>query len=221
MAVPLDIIRAFHNAFRKDIAVIDRTANDAAHGQGDLDLLLKRYKFFNDVLVWHALGEEEFVFPAMENVAPLVSEPYEQDHRGLDSLYERLDKAVAAGDLIEITRTTAVYKFHLDFHLKKEEAHLYRIFDERISMVDQITIGSKMAQKVPQEYFQPAVKWLFSLINIDDRENVIRIWQQTLPGPVFNMVAGLVRETIGGDWAALIGRIPEIDSNQQAQPRQA
>ena len=218
MAVPLDIIRAFHNAFRKDIAMIDRTANEAAHGQGDLDLLVNRYKFFNDVLVWHAVGEEEFVFTAMENVAPLVSEPYEQDHRGLDSLYDRLNAAVTAGDLIEIARATAAFKFHLDFHLKKEEAHLYRIFDERISLPDQRAIGSRMAQKVPQEYFPQAVKWLFSLVGANDRENIIRIWQQTLPAPVFAMAAGLVRETLGNDWAELTGRIPELDSVGKAQP---
>jgi hemerythrin-like domain-containing protein len=130
MAVPLDAIRAIHNAFRKDMIIMDEAANAAAHKQGNLDLVLKRYNFFNEVLVWHAVGEEKFVFTTMEKVAPLVSQPYEQDHRGLDSLFNRLDKAVGSNDPIEIARATAAFQFHLKIHLDKEEAHLYRIYNK-------------------------------------------------------------------------------------------
>lgn len=114
MTVPLDAIRAIHNAFRKDIATVDEAANNAAHGQDNLDSILNRSKFFNEVLVWHAIGEEEFVFPTIEKVAPLISEPYEKDHRGLDLLFDRLDKAIGTSDSIEIARATAAFRFHLN-----------------------------------------------------------------------------------------------------------
>ena len=127
MAVPLDVIRAFHNAFRKDMTAIDAAAHSAARGRGNLDLVLERYTFFNEELVLHAGGEEEYVFPAMEGVAPLVAEAYERDHRGLDSLFESVDKAVNASDTLAIARATAAFSFFLSFHLNKEEAHLYRI----------------------------------------------------------------------------------------------
>jgi hypothetical protein len=58
MAVPLDAIQAIHNAFRKDISAIDATAFSEARGGSGLDLVVKRYVFFNDILVWHAEGEE-------------------------------------------------------------------------------------------------------------------------------------------------------------------
>ena len=74
MAVPLDAVRAIHNAFRKDMAAIDAAACAAARGDGAPDLVPKRYGFFNEILVWHAAGEEEAVFPALETVAPLVAE---------------------------------------------------------------------------------------------------------------------------------------------------
>ena len=108
MAVPLDAIRAIHNAFRKDIAEMDAAANAAAQGRGSPDLVKKRYTFFNEILVWHAIGEEESVFPALENVAPLVAEAYERDHRGLDSLFESLDKAVHASDNLAIARNVCI-----------------------------------------------------------------------------------------------------------------
>lgn len=210
MAVPLDAIRAFHNAFRKDMTVMDEAAHKAARGQDNLDLVIKRYIFFNEVLVWHASGEEEYVFPALENVAPLVAEAYERDHRGLDSLFESLNRAVNASDTLAIARATAAFEFHLGIHLNKEEAHLYRIFNERVSLPQQAAILGNMASKVPQARFPEAIAWLFPLIKNDDRENMIRIWQQALPKPAFASATNLIQMAIGNDWAEMTRRIPEL-----------
>ena len=210
MAVPLDAIRSIHNAFRKDMTAIDAAAHSAARGNGNLDLVLKRYTFFNEVLVWHASGEEEFVFPALEKVAPLVAEAYERDHRGLDALYDSLHKAVNASDVLAVARATSSFNFFLTFHLNKEEAHLYRIFNERVSMPDQGAIIGKMASKIPQERFPEVVAWLYPLIGNDDRENMTRIWQQALPKPVFATVTRLIQAAIEDDWIELTRRIPEL-----------
>jgi hypothetical protein len=210
MAVPLDAIRAFHNAFRKDMAAIDTAAYSAASGHGNLGLVVKRYVFFNEILVWHARGEEEAVFPALENVAPLVAEAYERDHRGLDSLFELLHKAVNASDLLATARATAAFSAHLRLHLDKEEAHLYRIFNERVSLPDQGAIVGKMAQQIPQERFAEVVGWIYPLLGPDDRENMTRIWQQALPAPAFAYAGTLIQAAIGDDWAELSRRIPEL-----------
>ena len=212
MAVALDAIRAVHNAFRQDMAAIDEAANIAAKGGGNLDIVQKRYNFFNEVLVWHATGEEEYVFPAVERVAPLVSEPYERDHRGLDSLFDSLQKAISTSDKLEVARTTCAFKFHLNIHLNKEEAHLYRIFNERIPLPEQGSTIGKMSQIIPQERFPELIGWLIPLIRLVDRENMTRIWQQALPDPAFKTVAKLIEEAAGDDWADLIRRIPELKS---------
>jgi hypothetical protein len=210
MAVPLDAIRAIHNGFRKDIAAMDAAAYAAAGGRGDLSLVTKRYVLFNDILVWHADGEEDAVFPALENVAPLVAEPYKLDHRGLDSLFESLHKAVGASEPLAIARATAAFDFHLRIHLDKEEAHLYRIFNDRISLPDQGAIVGKMAQKVPRERFPDLVGWLMPLVGDDDRENMTRIFQQVLPAPAFAATARLIQAATGDGWAELTRRIPEL-----------
>jgi hypothetical protein len=210
MVAPLDGIRAFHNAFRKDLAAMDAAANAAARGKGNLDLLLKRYAFCNEVLVWHAMGEEEFIFPALEKVAPLVAEAYEKDHRGLDSLFEILDKAVKASDNIAIARATCAFEFHLRFHLYKEDTHLYRIFSERISVPEQAAITGKLSQKIPPARFPEVITWLYTLIGPTDRENVTRILQMALPAPVFEGVKKLIQSTVGDDWAGLVLKIPEL-----------
>jgi hypothetical protein len=210
MAVPLDAIRAIHNAFRKDLLAKDASAYDAARGGGDLELVSKRHVFFNEILVWHASGEEEAVFPALESVAPLVAEAYERDHRGLDSCFDTLQEAVNVSDPLATARATAAFNCHLSIHLNKEEAHLYRIFDERVPQSNQWAIVGKMAQKIPQSRFPEVVKWLYPLIGIGDRENMTRIWRQALPAPVFSGVARLIQAAIGDDWGDLVNRIPEL-----------
>jgi hypothetical protein len=210
MAVPLDAIRAIHNAFRKDLAAIDSAAYNAAQGPGNMDLVLKRYALFGEILYWHARGEEEYVFTALENVAPLVAEAYLLDHRGLDTLSESLNKAIKASDTLRIARSTSAFNFFLDHHLDSEEAHLYRIFNERVSLPDQGVIVGKMSQLIPQERFPEVIRWLFPLIGPDDRENMIRIWQRALPAPAFAGVTQIIKATIGDDWAELTRRTPEL-----------
>jgi Hemerythrin HHE cation binding domain len=210
MAVPLDAVRAIHNAFRKDLAAMDAAANASVRQGGSLDPVLNRYRLFNEVLVWHASGEEDAVFPAVEKAAPLVAEAYERDHRGLDILYLELNHAVSEMDKLDIARATARFNFHLRFHLDKEEAHLYRIFNERIPIPEQAGIVAKMSQKIPQERFPEVVAWLFPLIGINDRENMVRIWQQVMPPPVFTKVTGLIQAATGDGWAEITKRIPEL-----------
>ncbi len=210
MAVPLDSIRAFHNAFRKDLAAMDAAAHAAARGQGSMDLVFKRYNFFNEALKWHAEGEEEFVFTAMDRVAPLVAEAYQRDHRGLDFLSDQLEKAAESKDTLTILHATTAFNYFSTFHLNKEEAHLYRIYNERIPIPEQAAIGGRMSQKVPAERFPDVLRWLFPLIGIDDRENMVRILKMVLPQPMFEGATKVIREAIGEEWGAVAARIPEL-----------
>jgi hypothetical protein len=210
MAEPVDAIRAIHNAFRNDLMHIDAAALGSARGKEGLDSAIERFRFFNEILVWHAHGEELAIFPAVEKVAPLVAEAYEKDHRGLDAAFDALNRAYAAHDLLETARATAAFRFHLDIHLNKEDTHLYRIFRERIPMPDQGKAVGIMAGTVPQDRFPEVIAWMFPLIGHDDRENMTRIWQMVMPPPAFAGVKEQIRKSIGSDWAELTRRIPAL-----------
>jgi hypothetical protein len=212
MVEPVDVILAFHNAFRQDMAGIDSAALESARGKQGMDPALERFRFLNEVLVWHADGEEKGVFPAIETVAPLVAEAYVKDHRGLDSAFMTLDKSVSARDKLEIARATAAFRFHLKMHLAKEDTHLYRIFRERIPLSEQRNAMNIMAAAVPRKRFPELVEWMFPLIRNDDRENVTRIWQVVMPPAVFDRIKGLIKKAIGGkDWGELTRRIPSLE----------
>ena len=211
MTQPLDAVTAFHNAFRRDMERIDAAALGSARGEPGLGPAVERFRFFNEVLVWHAHGEELAIFPALEAVAPSVAEAYERDHRGLDAAYDALSAAVSADDALETARTSAAFKFHLDLHLAKEDAHLYRLIRERVSLPDQGKALGVMASSVPQDRFPEVVGWLYPLLGTDDRETMTRIWEMLMPPPAFAQVKQLIRQAIGDDWAELTKRIPTLE----------
>lgn len=210
MTQPLDAVMAFHNAFRNDMKGIDQAALGAARGQQGLEQQLNRYRFFNEMLVWHAHGEELGVFPEVDRVAPLVAEAYLRDHHGLDEAYAAMNTAVEAGDLLETARTSAAFKFHLDIHLAKEDAHLYRILRERTTLPEQAKVVGIMSSTVPPERGADVINWIIPLIGLDDQENMVHIWQMVMPPEQFAMVIKLVQQAAGEGWVELVRRIPTL-----------
>ena len=210
MTTPIDAVVAIHNAFRRDMATIDAAALDAARGKPGLAATIERFRFFNEVLVWHAHGEELAIFTALEEVAPLVAEAYEKDHRGLDATFDALNDAVSARDPLETARATAAFKFHLDLHLAKEDAHVYRLIRERLSLPDQGKAVGLMANTVPPDRFPELVAWMYPLIGHNDRENMTRIWQKVMPPDAFAGAVQLVHQAIGDEFTELARRIPDL-----------
>ena len=210
MAGPIDAVVAIHNAFRSDMSLIDAAALDAAQGKPGLEATVERFRFMNEVLEWHAHGEELAIFPALEAVAPSVAEAYEKDHRALDAAFEALNDAVSARDALKTARATAAFKYYLDVHLMKEDTHLYRLIRERVAVAEQGQAVGLMASTVPQDRFPELVAWLFPLLGNDDRENMTRIWQMVMPPDAFAGATALVEQAIGDEWGELARRIPEL-----------
>ena len=210
MIGPIDAIVAIHNAFRRDMADIDAAALGVARGKTELMATVNRFRFMNEVLDWHAHGEEKAIFPILEEVAPSVAEAYEEDHRGLDRAFEALGNALAHEDVIGTARASAAFKFHLDIHLNKEGSHLYRIVRQRISVSDQAKALGIMAAGVPADRNPEFIAWMFPLLGNEDRENMTRIWQNVMPAEVFAGATQLVKNAIGPEWVELNRRIPEL-----------
>ena len=198
MARPLDIINAVHGAFRTDMAAIDTAALRTAQGEPGLDGIVGRFWRMDEVLVWHAEGEEKSIFPPLERVAPDVITAYEMDHRGLDIAFDALRSAVSERDPIETARATAAFKFHLDLHLLKEDRHLYVLFVERLSDEEQAGAVAGLASGVPDGRFGDFIAWLFPLLGDQDRENVLTYWRSAMPPDVFPGVHQLAEAAIAG-----------------------
>ena len=207
---PTDAVLAIHNAFRRDIELIDAAALDAARGKPGLEATVERFRFLNEVLEWHAHGEDAVMSPLLESVAPAVYETYERDHRALDLAFDELKKAVSVRDPLETARATKAFKFHLDLHLDKEDTHMYRLISERVPVPEQGTALGLMAAHAPHDRFPEIVAWMFPLIGHDDRVSMTRSWQMGMPPEGFAIAAQLIEHAVGDDWPALARQIPEL-----------
>jgi iron-sulfur cluster repair protein YtfE (RIC family) len=211
MSGPIDIVLCFHNAFRRDTLEIDDAAFKVARSGGDITRVLDRLHITGEILDYHAKGEEEAVFPAVDKVAPLVAKAYLLDHRELDTMVAGLEAMRTAPDALTAARATAVLNAHLRIHLNKEDAHLYPILRERTAEDEQASIVGLMARKVPPDRTRTLVRWLLPLLGHDDRAVVTRGWMTLMPPQVFAGLKPLIRETVAGDWAELTRRVPELD----------
>jgi hemerythrin-like domain-containing protein len=207
---PIDGVRAIHNAFRADMAAIDAAAAAAARGTPGLEATVERFQFFNEILSYHAEGEENGVFPVLDEVAPLVAEAYAIDHRRLDDAFETLSNAVSVHDPLQTARATAAFKFHLDTHLAKEDAHLFRIVRERVPEPDQIKMVATMSFSMPASRVPEFTAWIYPLLDDDDRENFTRALQMLMPWEAFAPTIPLIQRATGDGFAELTRRIPEL-----------
>ena len=212
MSGPIDIVRSFHNAFRRDVSQIDATAFEAARNGGDLTSVFDRLRIVGEILDYHAKGEEAAVFPAVDKLAPLVARAYFLDHRELDTMVDGLGAMRETPDPLITARATAVLESHLRIHLDKEDVHLYPILRERTTESEQASVVAMMSRKVPSERFPAMVQWLLPLLDFDDRVVITEGWMKLMPPQVFANLKPLMRKIMAEDWGDLAQRIPNLDS---------
>jgi hypothetical protein len=146
----------------------------------------------------------------VEEVAPLVAEAYAVDHQRLDVAFETLSNAISARDALQTARATAAFKFHLDTHLAKEDAHLFRIMRERVSVSDQLKAIGVMSSTMPGGRVPEFNAWLYPLLGDEDRENFTRTLMMLMPFEVFAPSIPQIRQATGDGFVELSRRIPEL-----------
>jgi hemerythrin-like domain-containing protein len=210
MSGPIDAVLCIHNAFRRDMSQIDGVAYQLARSGGDLTDVLDRFHIMGEVLDYHARGEEEAVFPAIERLVPLLNKTYILDHRELDRMVSGLEELRKAPDNLTGARATAVLNQHLRLHLDKEDAYLYTMLRERTSLDEQASIVKHMTGAIPPDRTPVLVQWLLPLLNNDERTVMTRVWMSLMPPQVFAGLKPIIRDAVGVDWVELKRRIPEL-----------
>jgi hypothetical protein len=212
-------VLAIHNAFRADLAAIDAAALASARGTPGLEATVERFRFFNEILSYHAEGEQQGVFPLLDEVAPDVSVAYAMDHERLDDAFAALSAAVTAHDAEETSRATSAFKFHLDTHLAKEDAHLFRIIRERVPLKDQVSMVATMSSQMPASRIPDFTAWIYPLLGDDDREHFTRALAMLMPWEHFAPGIPQIREATGDGFAELARRMPELANDNAYDSR--
>ncbi len=204
------IVHGFHNAFRKDINLIDSEILRIGHSGGDIIPWFDRLHAFAEFLDYHARGEEAAVFPAFDKLTPSVIQTYLLDHRELDNMTDGLEQIYKSPDFLAATRATAVLQSHLRIHLDKEDAYIYPVLGQRLTSDDQVAVINTMASKVPPEKFSSVIQWLFPLLNLEDQVLVTKAWSSLMPPQVFAGVKRLIEGATGENWVVIARKVPEL-----------
>lgn len=213
MSGPIDIVRSIHNAFRRDLCQIDASVLKLVKKREDMTHIFDRLSTVGEILDYHAKGEELAVFPAVENLAPHVSQAYFLDHRELDIMFNNLETIQDEPDPLTTARATAVLQSHLRIHLNKEDSHLYPILTKRTTESEQLSIVRQMSSKVPTEKFPALIQWLLPLLDFDDLVKVTEIWKKMMPPKVFSNIKPLMKKIIAQNWTKLTQQIPNLEAN--------
>jgi iron-sulfur cluster repair protein YtfE (RIC family) len=210
LSKPIDVIRCFHNAFRKDMSQIDSTVLSIARSDGDMLPVFNRLRILGEILDYHAKGEEAAVFPAIDKLTPSFAQAYLMDHRELDNMVSGLEPIRNAPDTLTAARATAVLQSHLRIHLNKEDAYLYPILREQTTDDEQAAIGKIMSSKIPPERFPTLIQWLLPLLDISDQVTVTKTWMSLMPPQVFVNVKQLIKKNVAQNWVEITQQIPGL-----------
>ena len=212
MSSPIDIIRSFHNAFRRDIFQIDDSVLKIALNGGDLIPIFNRLSIVTELLDYHVKGEETAVFPVIDKLAPFMAKTYFVDHRELETMVSGLEAMPKTPDPLKTARATAVIASELRIHLYKEDTHLYPLLKEQTTESEQASIIGLMSKQVPPDKFPTLVQWLFPLLDLDDRVVITKGWMTLMPPQIFAGLKPLIRKIVAENWSELVGRIPELNN---------
>ena len=211
MRAPIDIVLCLHNAFRRDTLELDDAAFKAARSGADMTPIFDRLNITGEILDYHAKGEDDVVFPAVEKVASLVTKSYFLDHRELDAMVAGLKAMQTAPDALTVARATAVLNGHLRIHLNKEDAHLYAILRERTTDAEQVDIGALMSRSIPPDKYPTMIQWVLPLLDFEDQVVVAKGWANVMPPPVLVGIRPLIQKSVAGNWTNLIRSVPELE----------
>lgn len=212
MVAPLDVYPVIHNGFRRDLTEIDEAVYKVARHGGDLSPLIDRLYLVSQILDRHAQGEDEYIFPALDRVAPLLAPMFVDDHKEMDIMTDGLGKVVNAPDELAAARASAVLHSHVQIHLAKEEAYVFPVLGQRLDPEEQALIVGQAGSKTPRQLVPQFVNWLFPLVNQQDRVTMTAHWKASMPEEVFLGVRSLIKGTLtSDDWSEVKRRVPGLD----------
>lgn len=88
-------------------------------------------RFFEGELVTHFCAEQEFLFPAMQELpsAPQIIEELLEEHREMGRLIDQLRKP----EVSSLASTLKKFADTLEAHIRKEERELFPIYEQQAS----------------------------------------------------------------------------------------
>lgn len=224
MAAPMNGFRYIHKAIRHELDALETLAGNVDGDAPRVSTFTQRVDFLREVVELHAAGEDEVMYPALDSRVPQVTRAYALDHQ-----YERKIFTEIGATLSQLARVSAgaqrdelarqlnqrvtALNATLSLHIWKEEEQLLPLMDAHFSVEEQGAMAGRIVSHIPPEMMRPLMPWMLNALTLDEREDMLRTLMRTLPPEALHgLSAGLKSHFPSADWAALVGRLPELAS---------
>lgn len=216
--VTFDLYRDIHKGIRSELFALTEQAGhldpSIRDDRADLAANVRRVA---EVLVDHALHEDEGIQPAMELHLPALAEQVDDDHHVLEARIEGLvgmsSEAVdTTGNVrwhvqrlyVELASFTSAYLAHQDL----EERVIMPALEDVLGVDAIVGIHHSIIGSIPPEKMAQSLAFMIPAMNIDDRTELLGGMQAGAPAEVFAGVWGLVGSVLTpADHAALGARL--------------
>lgn len=221
-AGPLAALHFVHNAIRRETLELERAVAGLDTGNPfEFTMVARRYAEFEEFLKEHEAGEEDVLYPAIEEKAPDVVGAYAVDHRSNDNFMESLsrgmdalERTTSAAESAAVARTLWVdavaLRATMQLHLYKEEEHLLGVVDRYFSVPEQGALTGKLSAHAGDR-MAPTMGWLFTRLEVDDQTGLLAIIQRGAPPQAMAGISAILAGCLPADnWAEICRRLPGL-----------
>jgi hemerythrin-like domain-containing protein len=223
MESPIRSIRYIHNALRKECRELeDAVGQLAAEDRAGAEECGQRHAFLYDVVKIHEDGEEEALFPMIDQGIYPVSAPYLLDHR-VDQMHLREtiadfgrlgqteDPGARAKMLRQISRSTIILNAAMTLHIEKEEQIIVPLVEERISPADQVATVQRSIAGFGPELMQKMFPWIVRAQTPEDQELFLAMFVMNVPPTISQaLIQRLSQELSPDEWVEVEKRLPKV-----------
>jgi iron-sulfur cluster repair protein YtfE (RIC family) len=187
-----------------------------ASNESELTSLGKKLQYLCDILIVHAAGEEEFIFPHLEREDKTIYTKLKQAHDKFDEQIEFLReefKKITGSNIKDIDKVKKMLKFTKQYntflsqyfsHLQDEELEANPILWKILSDEELMDILMKMSSKPTPElrlYFLP---YLLKATNYSERVGVLMGMKKGMSKTIFSGILSVAKASLEvSDWQKL------------------
>ncbi len=199
---PIRAINYPHKAIRCELNNLVDLAESATIDT-NFNEMEQRVSLLSDFVGFHAEAEEDYVYPALNDLHENIADSYSWDHK-VDEEYfgnikltlQKLRAGGQAEDLVNLRRNVIALRTLLHAHSKKEDDLLIPIIDTEISPPDQGAMLGKISSKIPPEFMKSSIPFLFGNLTTDERVDYLGIMRNGMPPENFDMMMGWLGEAL-------------------------
>ncbi|MHA1987351.1 MAG: hemerythrin domain-containing protein [Promethearchaeota archaeon] len=190
--------------------------NSDVNNSSELSSLEVKLQFLWDILKVHAEGEEEFIFPVLENenksIFNKLKLAHEKFEEQIDIFRKDFPKIVGMDKEIEekgdkLSKFTKQYNTFLSqyfSHLQDEELEANPILWNVLNNNELMDIINKIAAKLTPEERQRFMPYFLRAINHPERLGLLMGMKRNMPEPIFKAILNMAQASLEkADWQKL------------------